>query len=323
MIAARTFLTVALALLCLFALEPAHATRANSSRLANEAKALLDAHFGHPANIEQAAKLLKRALAEDESDAEVWVQVARLTIKGGHVTATRFRAGTMEAYGELLDRALNLDANNAKAHIFKAEYFNFRGEFAAERAELDKAKALGTADSWLQVGYGRHFTSLRDFKQAQASYAQARARGPGTTLEQRNAYIAALAGLAEFAASARNVAALRSIAADTRKARDPRDAWALGNLAHFFFAGGMLDDSIELAREAIKTLNYGAARLTLACALYGKAAELQLKGDRGGAENYAQEAAKFGFNKEMLLRRFEEWGPVYQKLLPTLAKVIE
>src|SRR5689334_21130536 len=160
----------ALAAVCLAFANSASATREKSTQLALEAKEALDAHFGNPAQLAQAAALLTRALDEDKSDPAIYVQAARLSIKGGHVVASRFRPGTIEAYGELLDRALALDPKNPKALVLKAEYFYYRGDYAAELSSLDKAKETGTKDSWLFIGYGRHYRRI-DPRKAFASYS--------------------------------------------------------------------------------------------------------------------------------------------------------
>jgi len=314
---------LAIALLWLVACAPAQATRAAASQLAREAKDLLDAHYGLPDTLGKSARILKRALAEDESNADVWLQMARLAIKGGHVADTRFRAGTVEAYGELLDRALALDPKSTKAHILKAEYFSLRGDFAAEWNELEQARRLGTSDSWLLIGYGRHYANVRDYPKAIARYEQVRARGRGTTLEQRNALVAALGGLAGFASSARDKTALRSIVAETRKARDPRDAWAIGNLAHSMFGGLSPLWTVLLARVLLQERLTPAARLTLACALYGKAAQAEMKGDRAASGKLAGEAKALGFDRGLLLQRFEELGPVYANQMPALKRLID
>lgn len=138
----------------------------SAARLAVEAKEVLDAHYGNQAQLERAAGLLTRAIAENKDDASIYVQAARLTIKGGHVVATQFRPGTLEAYGELLDRALSLDPRNAKALILKAQFLNLSGDHDAERAALDKAKETGTRDAWLLVGYGKLHVGIGDLKKA-------------------------------------------------------------------------------------------------------------------------------------------------------------
>lgn len=300
---------------------PAYATREKSSQLALEAKETLDAHFGSEAQLVQAAALLTRALSEDESNAAVYVQAARLTIKGGHVVATKFQPGTIDAYGELLDRALSLDPKSAKARILKAEYFYHKGDLAAGLSELDKAKETGTKDSWLLIGYGRHYRRMGDAGRAISYYSEARDRGPAPNLEQRNAYIAALEGLAGFAAASSDQKALSELVRLTRKERDPRAAWPLGNLADSLIRAGMFDDAIALSREALATMNYGAGRLTLAAALYGKAAELTLAGSKGAATPLLQEARGYGFSRASVLGRFVGSAKLAQ-LLPTLEALI-
>lgn len=294
-----------------------------AAQLALEAKQALDAHYGNQAQLTLAAELLVRALAENKENATTYVQAARLTVKGGHVVATQFRPGSIDAYGELLDRALSLDPSNAKAHVLKAEYFHLKGSLAAERAELDKAKGTGTNDSWLLVGYGRLHWSTGDIDKALASYSEARSRGPGASLEQRNAYIAALNGLAKLAAATGDEKALRELMDATRKGRDPRDAWALGNLSELLVRAGMFDEAIAVGREALQTMNYGAGRLTLTAALYGKAAELTLAGSRGLAAPLAQEARNYGYSKSSVLSRFEFGTAKGAKLLPVLETIVD
>jgi tetratricopeptide (TPR) repeat protein len=294
-----------------------------ASRLALEAKQALDEHFGNQAQLALAAKLLARAIEENRDDASIYVQAARLTVKGGHVVATQFRPGTVDAYGELLDRALSLGPGNAKAHILKAEYFHLKGAFPSERAELGKARQTGTNDAWLLVGYGRLYESTGEVDQALRSYSAVRARGPGASLEQRNAYIAALNGLAAFAAMYGDDDKLRELMVAIRKGRDPRDAWALGNLADSLVHGGMFDEAIAVAREALQTMNYGAGRLGLTAALYGKAAELTLAKKPGLAAPLIKEARDFGYGKASVLGRFKFSTAKVTRLLPTLETIVE
>lgn len=303
-------------------LAPLRAEAPSSSGLAQEAKLALDAHYGDPKQIALAAGLLTKALELNRKDPSVYVQAARLAVKGGHLAPLRFRPGTLEAYGDLLDRALELDPNNAKARILKAEYFHFIGDHRSERAELDKAKATGTKDSWLQVGYGRFFRETNDVREAAAQYTQARQRGPGSTLEQRNAYVSALNGLALLAAEGSDRKALVELSEAIRSGRDPRDAWALGSLAESLVVAGMFDSAIAAAREALSTMEHGAARLTLTAALYGKAAELELAYDRAAADKLVDEARSHGYDPRAVLGRFDFATPEVAPLQPTIEALL-
>jgi tetratricopeptide (TPR) repeat protein len=169
------------------------------------------------------------------------------------------------------------------------------------------------------IGYGRHFASVGDAERAVSYYAKARARGPGASLEQRNAFIAALLGLAGFV----EPETLKSLAELTRTERDPRDAWALGNFGDVAILAGLFDDAISLSRDALSTMSYGAARLTLAAALYGKAAELIANGQRTEATRLVEEARSFGFSKASILDRYAGADPTVERLLPTLQGIVE
>jgi len=299
------------------------AAPASAGQLALEAKEALDTYYGNQAQLTRAAELLSRAIAENKGDASVYVQAARLTIKGGHVVATQFRPGTVDAYGELLDRALSLDPRNSKAHILKAEYFHYKGDYVAERAALDKAQETGTKDAWLLVGYGRLYLGLGDVNRAFAYYSKARARGPEKSLEQRNAYVAALNGLAALAADSGDEKALRELIDATRRGRDSRDAWALGNLASSLLWAGMFDEAIALSREALRTMNYGAGRLTLTAALFAKAAELTLAGKHAAAAPLLSEARDYGYSKSAMSGHFNVGTAKVAPLLPILKTIIE
>lgn len=323
MICLTRTITIAILGTCLALANLASADATTAARLAVDAKEALDAYYGNQKQLALAAQLLTRALAESEADATIYVQAARLTIKGGHVVATQFQPGTIDAYGELLDRALSLDPNNSKAHILKAEYFHIKGLYAEELAELDKAKGTGTADAWLPVGYGRWYRRIGDANKAIAHYSDVRTRGPGTTVEQRNAYVAALGGLAGFAAAAANETELRELVDATRKGRDSRDAWALGNLAEDLVRAGMFDDAIAVAREALQTMDYDAGRLTLTAALFGKAAELTVAGRPLAAAPLADEARAYGYGRTSVLRRFNFRAPKVARLFPTLDTLLE
>jgi tetratricopeptide (TPR) repeat protein len=288
-----------------------------AEKLVLEAKEALDAHYGRPEQLTRAAALLNRAFAAKQDDASIYVQAARLTIKGGYLVGLKVRPGTLEAYEELIDRALSRDPRNETALILKAEVFFFRGDRDSERAALEKAAATGTKDPWLLVSYGRLYEGLGEWRQAYRSYSAVETPGPGAGLDHRNAFVEAQNGLAGiFAGSPGNDEVLRWTISSIRKHRDPRDAWALGNLAGSLVWAGMYDEAIELSREALRIMNYGAARLTLTAALVGKAAELTITGKRDAAAPLLTEARSYGYAKSVIYQklnlRSERFAPLAQ-----------
>jgi hypothetical protein len=78
----------------------------------------------------------------------------------------------------------------------------------------------------------------------------------------------------------------------------------------------MYDEAIEVSREALQAMNYGAARLTLTSALFGKAAELTVAGKKIAAAPLLTEARSYGYAKSSIYRklnlRSEKFAPLAQ-----------
>jgi hypothetical protein len=84
----------------------------------------------------------------------------------------------------------------------------------------------------------------------------------------------------------------------------------------------MFDDAIIYAKEALKTMNYGAGRMTLATALFGKAAELIDAGKAAEADKYVVQAKYMGSDPRDVLERLEGSSDSVDRLMPTLRKII-
>jgi len=317
---------VAAALILHAALMCHSAVAANSEgqKTVAEAKFLLDTYYGNGGNLQRASVLLNKALARSERDAEAYIQAARLTVMGGHIDREDDRTNTADAYHALLDKALAIDPRNQKAHILKAEAYDLQKDYRREVAELDKAKAYGESDPWLWMGYARFSERFDDHMSAYHFYSKVEALGPGTSLEHRRAYVYALDHLADFGPAPGEPFRLKELANTARRERHPTDAWTLGNFAEKFVYHGMFDDAIVFSREALQTMNYGAARLTLAAALYGKAALLIVEGkQRGDADRLISEAQKLGLNRSDILARLEDSGPQADRLMPTFRQIVK
>lgn len=289
-----------------------------------QARELLDGYYGRSQRLAQAAGLLQTALQEQsDPDAETCVEVARLIVMGGHIVAEKFRPSTVERYHEWLDKALEADPSNPKAHILKAEAYAIQHRYADEKAELDRAKKAGTKDPWLEVGYAKYYGHVGDNTAAYYTLDAVREAGPGTTASQRKAFIAALQELSSFKVPGDPKAELRALADLARKERSPEDAWVLGNFADSFIFHAMFDDAIAFAREAVSVMDYGAGRLSLAAALYGKAAMLTRDKKAKEAQKLIQQARSFGFERESVLGRLARGGPEDQDLMPTLERIVK
>lgn len=301
---------------------PTTAADLSAAEALAQAKFEIDTHYGDASHLNRAAPLLLKALSAEPGNAAIYVQAARLTIKGGHVVASQFRPGTVEAYNELIDKALALDPSHQKAHILKAEVHDIRGQYEQERLSLERARALGESDPWLWMGYARYYLKVGQSNQAFATYLRVMRMGPGEGPEPRNAYVGALNELAGFTLRPQDGVTLQDLGRMVREARHPQDAWALGNFAEQVLWRGMFDEAIDFSREALKTQDYGVARLTLAAALYGKAAEQILLKQESGVQALLDEAAALGVSRQRILQHLADDTPEARRRAPILERIV-
>jgi len=315
----RIFVLTALALHATLLCHLAAATNAAAPDAAvTEARLLLDVYYGNRHTLQKAGEILAQALTKNPRNAEAYVQAARLTVMGGHIVNLEFRANTIETYHALLDQALT------KAHILKAEAYDVQGDYNREKASLDQARTYGESDPWLWMGYGRYYAATGDNRSAYQFYTKVEALGPGESATQRKAYVSALAELANYTPRGTEpTARLRAMAGKAWKERHPADAWTLGSFAESFMCQNMFEDASIYAREAVRTMNYGAGRLTLAASLYAQAAQLRVDNKpRADSDKLITEAAALGFKRAAVLTKLQSCGADLQQLQSTLLEIV-
>jgi tetratricopeptide (TPR) repeat protein len=295
---------------------PAWALPASTAvRLVADAAQLLDTHFGDDARLDAADGLLQRAIALEPSNAFACLQLARLGL-------ARHGRNTQH-YRHWLDRALLLDPREPRAHLLAAELHALSGDQAARRAALDQARDLTrTRDPWLTIGYARYHADNGDWTLARQLYLRVEATGPGLNSADRQAYITALTRLAHFTAISRDPDRLRGLAAQAARERHPDDAWVLGSFAARFVAVGLFEDAAEQARAALRVMEHMAARLTLAAALYGRAAALIQAERSADAAPLIDEARALGLDGRRVLERLAQGHEPVQALMPVLKEII-
>jgi tetratricopeptide (TPR) repeat protein len=286
------------------------------------ARKLLDAYYGRSSSLVEARELLQKAIVAHPDNAEVYVQAARLRVMSGHVVSNEFRGNTVQVYQALLDKALALDPRNAKAYILKAEAYDIEDQLDAQQQALDKARDLGTQDPWLWNGYGRYYTRRGQESEATAAYRKVIDRGPGETASERKAYTVALMQSAWGLHFFQKQGDVMQYATLIRRHRHPDNAWVMGDLATLFNLYSRFDDAIDFAREALRTMNYGVARASLATALYGKAAKLILQDQQAKAAMLIEEAGTLGVDPGRVLSGFALQGPEIEELRPVLQKIV-
>jgi tetratricopeptide (TPR) repeat protein len=304
----------------------ASASPSGETPLVASARELVDTYYGNTENLRRAAVFLAEAYAANPQDANIYIQAGRITIMGAHLSFDAFEGGAFERYAALVDEAIALDPSNAKAHILKAEIYSRNGKSAEEFAELEKAEALGSDDPWLGIGYGRYYRSIRQVAVAYEAYDRVMKRGPGTTASGRKAFVTAVEALCTMSVGGEPLKdKTRKYAAIALQERYPTDAWTPHGFAERFIDQQLFEEAIVYAREALKTMDFGAGRMTLAAALYARAAQLELD-NRPGSEvaPLVKEARKLGFPKAQLLEYilYQRGAGSLQFLGPTLNKLI-
>lgn len=269
----------------------------------DEARELLDTYYGDQRILDRAANLLEQANRSNPRDANNFVESARIAAMRSALSGGRPDPELFARFGALLDQALSIDDSNVKAHLLKAEFFEYENRPDEMLRELDRAKALGTDDPWLLVGYGKHSDAIKAYTNAHRYFSQVEKRGPGRTNSDRKAYVVALYELSKLIVAGESLdTKLPKYAELILRERHPTDAWNVQALAARFLGQRMFDQSVRYAREAVKTMDFGAGRLTLAAALYAHAANEVIAG-RFLKEVRAQldEAAALGFSREQIL----------------------
>lgn len=277
--------------------------------LVEQAATLLDEHFGDRDVLRRAAELLGEARAADPDYARLYVEAARLTIKGGHLVNDEFAGGTLEAAEFWLSKAIALDSEYPDAHVVMGHLLRQTGECPRAFEHLDKAKALKTSNPWLQNNYADCLEASGRPDQAKEIFEQVIARGAGTDAATRNAYVDAATKLQWYAAVAGVNREVKRYAELATAAAAPKDAWTWGNVAMPLFLMGQNDEAERYARKALSIMDYGPGREALALTLYSKWARHMRPEDAPAAEPIFDEAYALFPDLDRVIAIFESGAP--------------
>jgi tetratricopeptide (TPR) repeat protein len=186
--------------------------------------------------------------------------------------------------------------------------------------QLARGLSIAPADPWLRVTLAKYYDEIDQPDKAAAELNRVISGGPGPDSEQRRAYTVAMVRKARILGELENASEVRAWAMMADVSRHPKDAWTLGSFAETFLAIGLFDDSITYASKALKVMDYGVARRTLAFALYGRAAELVSKG-ANGSEVSLREADELNYSRQAAIDWFERGEPKVVALVPFLKKL--
>lgn len=300
----------------------AKGTVAEQPEALSEATALIDRYYGNRSLLAEAAQLLAPLLGQSPIRADVYVQAARLVLKGGHLVGSKFIAGTTTLAGELIEGALAAEPTNIEAIGLRAEMLLALGRVDEAQSVAEAGLRLVPDYPWLHVTKGMCARRKGLVNQAIAAFLFVYRRGPGGDRHQSRAYTLAATRLAEQYGAPGNDDYVRSIASAADAARHPEDAWTLSSLADTFARMGLFDDALTYGRKSMGVMPHGNAREAIATALYGKAALASRVGKSKAA--LLAEAESLGYDNATVLSWFDEGGtPTLKALLPELRELLE
>ena len=240
----------------------------------DRAEALVDAYYGDTALLTEAARLVGPSL-DSAPSARGFTLAARIVVKGGHIVSKQFQPGTTQLYRRLIDRALALDPHYAPALALLSESERIAGNVDAACKAAKDGVAADPKFAWNHIELAECAIELNDVHSLMNEIGIVIDAGPAGGGNQRGAYIEALLMHARQSARPQFITLVRRIATQVDEARDPKDAWALGDIAQAFQGIPDYDDAIVYAQKALSVMDYGLGHCILAAAYYGKAAQLQ------------------------------------------------
>jgi hypothetical protein len=284
------------------------------------ARALLDTTYtrNKAQNTSAAALLLAPALSGASHSAAAYVEAARATV----MAPTQLSAPDLAVhYHALLDKALEIDPENRKAYVLKAEAFDMQRDYASEWVSLEESRVLGNPDPWLLMGYARFNAATKGSLEGVAWYKQVVGFGPGATESEHKAFVFAAVQVGQYKSNP-GEPTLSELGALVWKYRNPNDAYSIGSFAQYFVGDDDFENGMLYARAALKTMNYRVARTTLAAALYAKAADLIVAGNTFGAGKFVTEAQSLDYDRDEVFRHYSESSDHISKIMPTLRKIV-
>lgn len=306
--------------IALFNFGSAFAQATDDVRL-KQATELIDTYYGNKENLEIAGFLIEQVLQQEPKSANAYLQAARLIGRDTWFLGEEISEPLFTKYGILVDEAIARDPTLPEAFILKAQYFSFKKNYSEQLRCLEKAKLLGTDSRWLWIGYSSYYLNMGMVVQMMEAYAKVEAMGPGNKAGELRAYILALENIGvSFRSEQDAPIRLKKYAELARKERHPADAWSPDFFAQHFTHLGMFDEAIALARESQSTMDFRTGRLTLATALFAKAAQLQQVEHKPTKylTPYLVEANSFGFSVVEVASRFQAATPLVKTLMPTI-----
>ena len=255
--------------------EAAKLSPQQQEKLVAEAKGYLDAWGGKGDLLDRAGADLERVIKSNFRNAPAHIEMARYYVMRGYISGRRFQPGTLDKALWEIQYALSTDPKSADAYVYLGHLFYLKGAPQEAVKDLQKAEAIGTDNPWLYLNWANALMDLSDYEAAEARLRMARARIDAMPAAPPNVRIALHS---ELSAALDHRGKLDDANNEylTLIMLEPGSAWNHGNYAYFLlFRRGLPDAAIAEANQALKLMDYGIGRLTLAAAWYAKWAQVK------------------------------------------------
>jgi tetratricopeptide (TPR) repeat protein len=243
----------------------------NSFQKFDEARNFLDSWQGQKEILNNASVLLQSVLDKDDEFAPAHREYGRLMLMSSLINSQNLKADKLALSEKSILKSIEIEPEYADSYVLLGHlYTNMRKYDDAEIA-LKKADVIGTETPWLDLNWadllliqGKNLDAIKRYEKVISSKTP-----------NRKAYLSALSGVTD---TYYKMGDLNKVNEWYKKqiAYDSQSAWARGNYAGFLlFNYNDVDGAITYAEQALKIMNYGLGKLTLACAYYTKWAQLK------------------------------------------------
>ncbi len=268
-----------------------------------QARELLNSWRGQTQKLIDAEEILQEIIKKDKDFAPAFKALGRVYQKQSYINSSQFRADKLHTAEQFLSEAIQLEQEYAEAYILLADIYIRTKRFVEAKAALLNANKYGADPLSLHLSWGELLNKQGKIQLAIKHYEHV--LQSSETDSQH--YIAALTDITSYQVRTKQYEKANEGHKKQIEIR-PNDAWTWGNYAGFLlYRYKDIDGAIEKANKAISIMNYGNARLTLACALYTKWAALKdTPTTEDEAKNYFEQAQSI--------------FPYTQKIIEQLAK---
>ncbi len=204
---------------------------------------------------------MNESLELDPEGPDAYVQLARVVIKLGFINSTssgaNFKDGTLRTARQLLDTAMQLDANNGNVLVLYGHLATLEGRYEFAERLLTRADELGVEHPWLHPNWAALYLETDRPEEAFSRYLLVINSGTDNRVVVGTAY----KGLRDYYRSIGDMKRVEETYLSQIEL-DPNKAWHHGNYANFLLSHreDEVDKAIFHAERALSLMDYPLGR---------------------------------------------------------------